>query len=182
MAGVRLFVALNPPEEVRGELAAWRDGVLAGDDAWRVVPAENLHVTLAFLGQRPEEDVATVIRALDSLDLQPAELRPAGLVGVPPRRPRLLALDLDDPSGAAQKLQGAVAGQLAGAGIFEIEERPFWPHVTVARLRRGERPRAEVEENAPLDPFIASSVVLYRSVTAPSGARYEALHAVSATS
>ena len=180
---LRLFVALDPPEEARAELAAWRDGVLAGADAWRLVPGEYLHVTLAFLGHRPQEDVAPVIAALDALTLRSAQLRPAGLVGVPRRRSRLLALDLRDPSGAAAELQGAVAGALAGAGVFEPEERPFWPHITVARLRRGAGPGAAPPVERAFPPaFRASRVVLYRSVTAPAGARYEPLHAVSAVS
>jgi 2'-5' RNA ligase len=177
---LRLFVALDPPEEARSALADWRDGVLAGKDAWRPVPGEYLHVTLAFLGHRPEEDVAPVIAALDALTLRSAQLRPAAVVSVPPRRPRLLALELEDPSGAAAELQGAVAGALARAGLFEPEERPFWPHITIARLQRRARPGAAPDEGSLPPAFRASRVVLYRSITAPTGARYEPLHTVSA--
>ena len=49
---VRLFVALALPDAVRLELAAWAGDVLRGDAALRLVPAEGLHVTLAFLGAR----------------------------------------------------------------------------------------------------------------------------------
>ena len=58
---------------------------------------------------------------------------------MPPRRPRLFALDLADEGGRAAALQAAVAGALERAGVYEPERRPFWPHVTLARVKRGER-------------------------------------------
>ena len=53
---LRLFVALEVPPAVREALAAFRDAA-ADAEVWRPVPAESLHLTLAFLGRRPETDV-----------------------------------------------------------------------------------------------------------------------------
>ncbi len=69
-AALRLFVALDLPAAARAALARFRDD--AADPAvWRLLPEESFHVTLAFLGHRPPEDVDRIAAAL----------RPAGAVG-----------------------------------------------------------------------------------------------------
>jgi 2'-5' RNA ligase len=95
----------------------------------------------------------------------------------------LLALDLGDPEGRARAVAGALTAALAAAGLHEAEERPFWPHVTLARVRAGRggsraaatpvRARAEV----PLPELVLTRVTLFRSRLSPHGARYEALDA-----
>src|SRR3954451_24498328 len=59
----RLFVALDLPEETREGLVAWREEALT-DPALRPVAPESLHVTLAFLGHRPEEEVEEIAEAV----------------------------------------------------------------------------------------------------------------------
>jgi 2'-5' RNA ligase len=84
----------------------------------------------------------------------------------------LFALDLEDDGGACAELQAAIEAALAGAGLHEPESRAFWPHVTLARVRRGERVR-EVSSGRPLGAFQAERVVLLRSTLRRDGAVYE---------
>jgi RNA 2',3'-cyclic 3'-phosphodiesterase len=174
----RLFVALTLPAGPRAALAQWAGRVLGGDPALRLVPAEYLHVTLAFVGARPESDVvpiATAVARAASGRRAPL-LTPKALAALPVRRPRVLALDLgDDGDGSAAALQAAAGRELAAAGVYEPEARPFRAHVTVARVRKGARPRPLYSEAPPLAPFHAPEVVLYRSELRPDGARYSAL-------
>jgi 2'-5' RNA ligase len=107
--------------------------------------------------------------------LPAASLAPLACVAVPRRRPRLFALDLSDSGGRAGAVQAAVSDALADGGFYEPERRPFWPHVTVARVRRGAREVAPLAVPPPASPFDAAEVVLYRSHLSPRGARYEAL-------
>ncbi len=142
------------------------------------MPVAGLHMTLAFLGWTDPERVAAVWKAASAVLAEgpaPPRLAPAGLVPVPRRRPRLVALELSDDGGRAATLQRAIADALAAADLQEPERRPFWPHVTLARLRKGARWRA-LEDGLALGPFDAAAVTLYRSHLSPSGARYEALH------
>jgi 2'-5' RNA ligase len=176
-ARARLFVALDLPDEVRARLAEWREGVLGGRAELRLVAPEALHVTLAFLGARPESEIEALGEAVERsvAGLRAAELRPAGVVALPPRRPRLFALDLVDEGGRAGAVQAAVAGALEALGAYRPEARPFWPHVTLARVRHGER-AAVGEGNPPFSgAFGAGDVTLYRSRLSPRGARYEPL-------
>jgi RNA 2',3'-cyclic 3'-phosphodiesterase len=179
----RLFVALDLPEAARASVAAWWATAGAGREDLRPVPAAALHVTLAFLGSRPEEQIpAIAAAALDGLDgLVPPRLAPEVVRGLPPRRPRLFALELRDERGHAAALQARVEAGLVATGLHRREGRPFWAHVTLARVRRpgsqkGERPPGELALPPVLRaPFVARRVTLYRSLLSPRGARYEPL-------
>ena len=174
----RLFLALELPEETRRPLAEWRDRALGEFEELRPVRADYLHVTLVFLGWQYERDVDRIVSvAFEALSESPGcELVPAGFVPVPKRGPRLFALDLEDPEGGAAAVQAAAAQALVAERLYAPEKRPFWPHVTLARVKRGRRPPRIDAPDPPGGAFTASTVTLYRSVLQPQGARYEALH------
>lgn len=170
---LRLFVALDLPPDVRELLAAV--GAAADGDHWRALGPETLHVTLAFLGSRPAAEVATIAPILAAHDGGAApRLALLRVLGLPPRRARVLTVELEDLDGTLGDLQGRLSDQLAAAGVYTPEARPFRPHVTVARLR----PRMRAPRDAPaLEPltFDGASITLYRSLMHPLGARYEAM-------
>ena len=176
---MRLFVALDLPSGVRSTLAAWagdHGGALPG---LRLIDPRALHATLCFLGWRdaPEvREIAAGCRAAVVPAALPLSLGEA--LWLPPRRPRVLAVALPDPSGGLARLQAAVSAALAAGGFYEPETRPYLGHVTVGRVGRGARVRPE-----PLPPpspvsFDAEAVTLYRSRLARGGARYEALETI----
>jgi 2'-5' RNA ligase len=177
----RLFVALELPAEARAALVDWQERALAGRDDLRAAAPEALHVTLAFLGHRPVAEIkaiaATVERAV--ADLEPARLAATEARGVPRRQPRLFALDLADADGRAGAIQATVSDALAGGDFYEPERRGFWPHVTVARVRRPELKAAPLTVPPPPDEFSATEVVLYHSHLGRGPARYEALARVT---
>jgi 2'-5' RNA ligase len=174
---LRLFVALDLPERTREELARWRDQALPGGDALRVLAPESLHVTLAFLGWQGEADVDPIRAAVGEAvaGLAAPGLAAGQVRAVPPRRPRLFALDLADSDGRCAHVQAAVALALEQGGFYEPEQRPFWPHVTLARVRRGRRAPALTAPPPAMEPFVARRVTLYRSLLRREGAAYEAL-------
>ena len=176
-ARLRLFVALELPAGVRASLAAWADA--AAPAGVRRVPAENLHVTLAFLGARSAEDASGAGAVLASVVRPVGALRTAGALWLPPRRPGVLAVALAH-SDALVDLHRDLGAALAGAiGFGPERRRGFRPHVTVARARRGAvvpAPAAALEP--PALEFAAEALTLFRSHTGPAGARYEALASV----
>jgi 2'-5' RNA ligase len=174
VSGLRLFVALELPAEARREVAAV--GAAADRRIWRALEPEALHVTLAFLGRRPEEELAAIERIVAAEAGGPApRLALAGALLLPPRRARVLAVALADPDGRLATLQARVAAALAAAGVYAPETRPFRAHVTAARLRPGaEAPRTVGFEPTAL-AFAAPAVTLYESRLLPTGARYDAL-------
>jgi 2'-5' RNA ligase len=176
----RLFVALDLPDEVREGIVAWQGRELA-DPGLRPVRPESLHMTLVFLGYHPEKQIERIAETALGVDAPAPEIRlEPEPVGVPRgKRPRLFALDA--PSEGAVDLQAQVEKRLVEARFYEPERRPFWPHLTVARMRpekRGSRKPALVKKGpGPLPeqlfrPFSALRLTLYRSHLRPQGAEY----------
>src|SRR4051812_37996717 len=113
---VRLFVALDLPEELGEGVAAWGRVALV-DPALRPVAPESLHVTLAFLGQRPEEEIEAIAAVVEEsagpapwVELRDPEPRP------PRGRARLYALPALSPG--TEALQAGVAQGLAQEGFY----------------------------------------------------------------
>lgn len=189
----RLFVALDLPGEVRDGLVAWQ-AAECGDPALRPVAAEALHVTLCFLGYHPERAIDEIAGLVTGITARAVPMRfepePVGIKG---RRPGLYAVSA--PSEAAEALHAELSAELARRRFYKPEKRPFWPHVTVARVRperspkggsrrrhRG-RPRRVASPPGQLPerlerPFDAVRVALYRSNLRPQGAEYERLAAL----
>jgi RNA 2',3'-cyclic 3'-phosphodiesterase len=171
---LRLFVALELPRAARDALVAFRDAV-ADPEVWRPVAPEALHLTLAFLGRRPAEDVAAIDEILYSAAGPAPRLVLSDGLLLPPRRPRVLCAALSDPDGTLAALQSRVSEGLEAAGVYTPEKRPFRAHATVARLRpRARPPRSIAEALNPLE-FHGEALTLFASRLHPHGARYEPL-------
>ena len=173
-----MFVALDLPRHARDDLVEWRDRVVAGRRDLRPVRPEALHVTLVFLGWQDESAADRVAAAtFDSItEPEPPRLTPAGVRPLPPRDPRLFALDLEDEDDRAKRVQWAVSRALEEGRWYRPEKRPFWPHMTLARVKRGVRRAPPLPEDAPpREPFAAAEITLYRSTLRPQGALYEPL-------
>lgn len=174
---MRLFVALDLPPAVGTALAAWADE--AAPPVVRRVAQDSLHVTLAFLGSREPDQAAAAGRLLADHARPLAALRTAGALWLPPRRPSVLTVALRADAGLSA-LQADLAGALERAIGFEPEARPFRPHVTVGRVPRGTRVDTRAALAAPPQlSFAPPALTLYRSHTAPGGARYEPLERVA---
>jgi 2'-5' RNA ligase len=174
-----MFLALDLPDDAREGLARWRDAILDGRRDVRPVHPDALHVTLVFLGWQDESAAERIAEAaFGALPAgAPPRLAATGVKPVPPRNARLFALDLEDEDGRATRLQGAVSDALEAGGWYTPEKRPFWPHITLARVKRGERrvPAPPAEPPPPAGPFDTPVLTLYRSTLRPQGALYEPL-------
>jgi 2'-5' RNA ligase len=187
----RLFVALDFPDEVLTSLQRWQGRQLT-DPALRPMPAEQFHITLAFLAYHPVKAIERIAEIVTGVDPRSVPLRfEREASPVPKGRPRLYALNAESP--AAIELQAELSDALEAARFYRPEKRPFWPHVTVARVRsermapkKGERkgkgrPRRVASPPGPLpaalteQAFDAVRLRLYRSNLKPTGAEYEPL-------
>jgi 2'-5' RNA ligase len=149
---LRLFVALDLPEGV---------SFPAPEAPWRAVPREKQHVTLVFLGDCDEPPALGEAPPKAPLVVDAA-------IQLPPRRPRVLAVRLTDPTGAHTAFQARVA-----AALGHVEDRPWLPHVTIGRTRERVRREASLPAIERIQ-FTPPSVTLYRS----TGGRYEQLVSV----
>ncbi len=175
----RLFAALEVPPAVREALAAFGSAAAGDDFALRPVRPDALHVTLSFLGHRALDDIEPAAEVIRSVAAPVGGLSLGEPLWLAPRRPHVLTVAVTDPEGALARLQEAVAGGLAEALGLVPERRPFRPHVTVARVRRGAAPRRSGLPEAPEASFAGEALTLYRSWLGGGPARYEALERVA---
>jgi 2'-5' RNA ligase len=178
----RLFVALDLPGEVLSGIEGWGREAL-GDPALRPIPAASLHITLAFLGYRPEKEIGRIAELVEAVEGPAPRIELRDPVARPERgKPRLFALPVE--SAGAVTLQAALEERLVEERFYEPEKRPFWPHLTVARVRPespgSRRPRRVENPPAPLpqgllQPACAVRTSLYRSELKPQGAQYTPL-------
>jgi len=170
----RLFVALPLPTDAVRPLAAWQGRELADTRDVRVVPPENLHVTIAFLGARPAAAVDGILGAVrgaaDGMrapTLTPVRYRETRSVGM---------LVFEDEERRAGALAERVFTRLEEVGVYEREQRKWLPHLTVLRFRRAPRLAPPLPDLGQVSP---SELALYHSVLRPGGAQYEIVESVA---
>ena len=131
---MRLFVAIDIPREIRDALATFLKDLrgIAPEAKW--VRAENLHVTLKFLGETAPEKVSAIVNTLSSLrTAQPVSLEFRGMGFFPnEKRPRVFWSGMD-ASANLKALAEDIDRSLHQLG-FPLEQRPFTPHLTLARF------------------------------------------------
>jgi 2'-5' RNA ligase len=136
---VRLFFAVELPREVQAALGRLNPNEASRDYRWS--DPGLMHVTLAFLGQQPQERLDTlrnVGAAAAAVSRQgKLKLGQPGSFGSR-KAPRVLWIGLDGDLTALQALQSNLTTGLRQAG-FEVEERAFSPHITLARRREAAR-------------------------------------------
>lgn len=167
----RLFIGVPLPEATSALVRAAQDA-LPAVRGLRPVRPEQVHVTLAFLGEVGAEAREAARRIVASIPREAGGLTVLGGYVLLPsaRRPRVVALSVDDPAGVFARLFEVVMGGLEQGWVMRREKRPFRAHATIARLRvavdiglKSECGRA---------PFPVESVRLYRSELRPEGALY----------
>jgi 2'-5' RNA ligase len=169
----RLFVAIDLPATVKDQLDMMQTHIPTA----RWVKRPQMHLTLFFLGET--DRLVDIKGALASIEAPSFELTLTG-VGRFPKRPkqppRVLWVGIDAELALTQ-LHEQVTAVLAEIG-FEPEERPFSPHITLARLKTRETlPEVDAFLNTygafrmPAIPI--TDFVLFSSVLSPQGPRYE---------
>jgi 2'-5' RNA ligase len=184
--GTRTFVAVFPPagvaQAIDAALAPLRAAPGAGAGV-RWVRSANLHYTVRFLGSLAPARVEAARRAVvaAAAAAAPFAVRLGASGAFPgPRRPRVLWLGAADGAAPLALLAGGVERALGRQG-FAPAERPFTPHLTVARVAgEGAVPAAaaaflEAPPAVPDASFDVRELLLVASTLAPGGSRYEVL-------
>lgn len=180
----RLFVAVDLPDELKGELSELRTLYpdLARELRWG--RTEGIHITLRFLGESTPEQKQALMRALSQLPpRQEFTLRCEGLGTFgSAARPRVLWAGVRDQERRLERVQAQVEALCIQLG-WPAEERRFSPHVTLARPRgRGAFPASESLEallaryaNHRFPDIPVREVTLYSSKLGRGGSIYTTL-------
>jgi RNA 2',3'-cyclic 3'-phosphodiesterase len=168
---MRLFLGLPVPAQFAQSLSRSARATGLKDARW--IPPENIHLTLVFLGSVADETLPAILHELDQLDPPPIRVRMTRF-GTFPRAGVLFAEIESTP--ALLQLQAQVAGRMVRCG-FPLDDRPYHPHITLARLRAAARLSDRQTALPPSAPrsFDVDCINLYQSRTTPDGLRYEVL-------
>lgn len=188
---MRLFVAIDIKPGIRERLARFRSEMKALAPAARWVGVETFHITLKFIGERSAEQLGSIVAALSSIHGAPAAVsfRDTGFFPTP-RSARVFWVGIDAEPALAE-LAAHIDGALAPLHIPR-EERPFTPHLTLARAGTSGNPRrlSGDRSNAVFAPLqqkleqmhrpdfgsmTATEFFLYESRLSPAGAQYTKL-------
>jgi len=179
-SGARLFIAAEIPAELKRVYTSLREELRRVLPEGRWARAEGIHLTFKFLGTTPEDRIAPLAEAIGPIA---AVAPPFTLVTSSPgvfgsrSRPRVLWLGLEGDVEAAVRLSEKVETAVAPLG-FEREQRPFRPHLTLARFDTA-RPvklapaTVETIHRAMGGAEIrVSSLAVFESTLKPGGAEY----------
>lgn len=181
---MRLFVAIELPPAVLDALGRAQDALRKEARSLRFVRPEGIHLTLKFIGDVAESDLARIEDALgDALPtLSPFTLSTAGPGTFGGSGVRVVWIGVDGDLDPLRRLQARIDRALAELGVADADDRPFRAHLTLARVRDGASPDERRRVGAlvrslPIDSvaFDVSTVVLMRSRLGRDGARYTAL-------
>lgn len=172
---MRLFIALEIPEDVRSEIARSAAAMEKTWSAGRLIPPENYHLTLAFLGEIPESRAADVISAMEACPSPPPTLAVEGFGRFRHRGGDILWRQVRGGN-TLSSLQRRLTRELTRRG-FALEKREYSPHLTVAR--KVILSRSELPDTGEALFFSVRAMTLFRSSTGPSGAVYTPLERVA---
>jgi 2'-5' RNA ligase len=179
----RVFIAIELPSVVRKSLSDHIHGLRKALPDLRASwgRQENLHLTLKFLGDTPVAKIEALSQAAYNAAVRFSRFDlVVGRCGAFPStgQPRVLWIGIDDRSGELADLYRSLEDECANAG-FAREERPFHPHLTIARLRKpqGSRRLAELhgEMGFTNQRVSVSEMVLFRSELLSEGSRHTAI-------
>jgi len=183
---LRVFVAIELPEDVRGEIAALLARLQKGSQFTGAHPTwvapENLHLTMVFLGDQPPTHIPLIQSAMrQATQGRPTiPLRFRGVELFPnAKAPKVISLHLWGKVERLAAVRDNLAENLRQNG-FPVEQRPYRPHLTLARIKSakgvtGLAALAKSHSTFQAGEFTAGELVLFKSTLTSKGPIYEAL-------
>lgn len=178
MKSIRAFIAVPFPDPLCRQVADLQGRLRHELPELRTAAAHNLHLTLNFLGDQSEDQLAKISRFMLSVtDSQsPFTVHLQGLGTFPGRRrPRVVWLGVQPPE-PLMTLQKTLAAGLAGLGC-PGERTPYRPHLTLGRFRRPPATPVALDrwQDIEFGPLPVGSIILYSSRLTPEGAVHQPL-------
>lgn len=182
----RTFIALELNENLQRHLSGTIRQMAQALPRLKWVDPAGIHLTLAFLGELDDERLAAAAQASEiaARTVSPFRYRLAqlGTFGSP-RQPRVLWMGADEPSGKLARLHRVLNRELEQRG-FEVDTRPFSPHLTLARIKEPlpllelqtlQRFLADPPLNAPSPYYHVRNLSVMKSEMSRSGVKYSCL-------
>ncbi|MCR4440897.1 MAG: RNA 2',3'-cyclic phosphodiesterase [Peptococcaceae bacterium] len=173
---LRSFLAFVLPEELLKVIVETQEKLRHVYSGFRWVAKENLHLTIHFLGNQTEEQLKEIAKQCIPMlaNFRAVQVVP-GKIGAFPNRyeARVLWFSLRGEIEEIRRIHNHTGTVLQNIGC-QIEERPFFPHITIARKRAAERDTSELREYEHVEnsSFLLKEINLYTSRLTPDGPIY----------
>lgn len=174
---VRLFIAAEPSKEIRQNIYECSK-TLAGADKLTFSKEEQLHITLKFLGEVPENKIPQIKEAMKKISSAPYTIKVSktGTFGKPPRVIKAEVKDENSSENIARQLD-----ELLSKIGFARENKKFSPHITIARVKEYSPSLAQKIKAISEEEFgscTVSSILLKKSILTPQGPIYSTIFEV----
>lgn len=171
---MRTFIAIPVPKEIREKI--YKVSKEFEDEGIKLVEEENLHLTLAFLGELKEQRVEEVKREISKIKAKKFELSLKGVATFPGFL-RVIFVNASSKANELETLHKEVVKALKNLGLI-FDER-FSPHITIARVNKIQKEKVEkilkkIEENKEVEfgSFFVENVCVMSSKLTPNGPIY----------
>ncbi len=168
---MRLFIGIQPPEEIRRKLRSYAEKKFSGLRG-KLVELENLHITLKFIGEVSDEKARKIAEAIEHLSFGRFTVELSGIFGFPTtHRARVIWVGVGKGADSLRALFSMIENLLEPLGVPR-EVREYTPHLTLMRLKVP----ADVSGLHPaFGSFEAKEVILFQSILRPTGPIYKPL-------
>lgn len=184
----RLFIAINPPKEIKYQIDAICEDLKPKFPEARFIPAENLHITLTFLGDQSDESINPILKTIKKTisTIEPLQIELENNIFAPPKKPanKIWLIATEQTSQKLKEIKNKLDEELIKNSIrFNVENWEFNAHITLARSHRNIDIRGlSTESNKTIFEekikFEVISIDLMQSTLYESGAEYEILEKV----
>lgn len=180
MEYIRCFVAVDVEDpQVVSRVSSIQEQLRATGARLKLVELENLHLTLRFIGEVPQETVERIRQALEGLEFEPFTVHFAGLGAFPDaRRPRVVWVGVSEGASELAELSAKVNKALSRLKLPSIDEE-FTPHLTIARVKGGVGSLPMLLQEAArveIGTMRVDRVRLKRSTLTPRGPIYQTIY------
>jgi len=173
---MRLFLAIGLPDNVRRFVGGLQEQLrksIVGPARW--VPLENLHFTLKFLGDVPDDKLDSVRAAFASIEGDSFDLQFSALAQLPPDgRADVVCIDIAHIPAALHSLVNHIETTCESIG-FPRETRPYHPHLTLVRLSVPRFVSREIEMPIVPAKFRVDEIALMQSTLTTAGSTYQVI-------
>jgi RNA 2',3'-cyclic 3'-phosphodiesterase len=177
MASIRAFIAVELSSPVKTAIAAIQSELKKSPGEVKWVIPDICHITLKFLGEVKEEQVAPIRAILDecAAGIKPFQLTVNSIGAFPTMdRPNIIWLGIKDEANILEKIARAIDEKVSALGLPK-EDRPFTPHITIGRTRAGSHQAlSQILKSAvtPNETFEVTALTFFQSTLASWGPTY----------